>query len=211
MRTALGLALLLALALVLRYAALLLCLPDLRSRLGQCTRITLGVLDDDAVEGLDVLQGPPHEHRVGHALPVVREGPHPGRRGCHGAQFGEVLALQPDRDRAHRVDIHPAGVLAEARRLLRPGGRVALHEFTAAPGLARDREALDDLASTLQAVARADADRVTAAAADWDGFTRGWFDHHHAEAALALRQAARQAARAAVAVRQAAIATGATP
>ena len=28
-------------------AALPLCLPDLRSRLGQCTRITLGVLDDD--------------------------------------------------------------------------------------------------------------------------------------------------------------------
>ena len=26
---------------------MLLCLPDLRSRLGQCTRITLGVLDDD--------------------------------------------------------------------------------------------------------------------------------------------------------------------
>ena len=28
-------------------AALPLCLPDLRSRLGQCTRITLGALDDD--------------------------------------------------------------------------------------------------------------------------------------------------------------------
>ena len=40
-----------------------------------------------------------------------------------------------------------AAVLDEARRLLRAGGRVVLHEFTAAPGLARDTEAADDLAS----------------------------------------------------------------
>ena len=40
-----------------------------------------------------------------------------------------------------------AAVLDEARRLLRAGGRVVLHEFTAAPELARDTEAADDLAS----------------------------------------------------------------
>ena len=38
-------------------------------------------------------------------------------------------------------------VLAETRRLLRAGGRVVLHEFTTAPGLADDAEARDDLAS----------------------------------------------------------------
>ena len=36
-------------------------------------------------------------------------------------------------------------VLAEARRLLRPGGRVVLHELIPAPGLASDREASEAL------------------------------------------------------------------
>ena len=38
-------------------------------------------------------------------------------------------------------------VLTEAHRLLRPGGRLALHEFTAAPGLAREPEAAQELES----------------------------------------------------------------
>ena len=56
-------------------------------------------------------------------------------------------------------------VLGEARRLLRPGGRVALHELTAAPGLARDREAVDDLASIGIAPPSADAWREIVEAA----------------------------------------------
>lgn len=40
-----------------------------------------------------------------------------------------------------------AAVLTESARLLRAGGRVVLHDFTAAPGLAADAEAREDLAS----------------------------------------------------------------
>ena len=39
----------------------------------------LRVLGDDSVEGLHVLERPAHEHRVGHAAPVVGEDPDPGR------------------------------------------------------------------------------------------------------------------------------------
>ena len=52
----------------------------------------LGVLGDDAVERLDVLQRAAHQHRVGHALAVVGEHPHPGGGVGHRAELGELLA-----------------------------------------------------------------------------------------------------------------------
>ena len=49
----------------------------------------LGVLCDHPVEGLDVFERPPHEHGVGHAVPVVGEHPDPGGGLGHRAQLGE--------------------------------------------------------------------------------------------------------------------------
>ena len=63
----------------------------------------LRVLGDDAVERLDVLQRPAHQHGVGDALAVVGEHPDPGGGVGHRAELGEPLARQPDRDRADRV------------------------------------------------------------------------------------------------------------
>ena len=54
----------------------------------------LRVLGDDAVERLDVLQRPAHQHRVRDAVPVVAEDPHPGGRVGHGAELGELLAAR---------------------------------------------------------------------------------------------------------------------
>ena len=54
----------------------------------------LCVLGDDAVEGLDVLQGPAHEDGVGDALAVIGEDPHSGGGGGHGTHVGQVLAGQ---------------------------------------------------------------------------------------------------------------------
>ena len=65
----------------------------------------LGVLGDDAVERLDVLQRPAHQHGVGHAVPVVGEDPHPGGRVGHRAELGQLLAGEPDRHRADRRDV----------------------------------------------------------------------------------------------------------
>ena len=84
----------------------------------------LCVLGDDAVEGLDVLQGAAHEDGVGDALAVVGEDPHPGGGGRHGAHVGQVLAGQSRRDGAHRVDIHPAGLTAQPQYLLHDTGVV---------------------------------------------------------------------------------------
>ena len=52
------------------------------------------MLGDDAVEGLDVLQGPAHEDGVGDALAVIGEDPHSGGGGGHGTHVGQVLAGQ---------------------------------------------------------------------------------------------------------------------
>jgi hypothetical protein len=84
----------------------------------------LGVLGDHAVERLDVLQGPPHQARVGHAEAVVGEHAHPGGRVGHGAQLGQVLALEPDRDRPDRTDIDQPGLPTEPPDLLHHAGRV---------------------------------------------------------------------------------------
>ena len=55
----------------------------------------LGVLGDDPVECLDVLQGPPHQQRVGDAEAVVGEDADPGSGVGHGAELGQLLAGSP--------------------------------------------------------------------------------------------------------------------
>ena len=84
----------------------------------------LGVLGDDAVEGLDVLQGAAHQQRVGDALAVVGEDPHPRGGVGHRAELGQLLAAQADGDRADRVDVAVAGLAAEAPDLLDDAGGV---------------------------------------------------------------------------------------
>ena len=83
----------------------------------------LGVLGDDAVERLDVLQRTAHQHRVVHALAVVGEHPHPSGRVGHRAELGELVAGQADGDGADGVDVAVAGLAAQAPDLLdHPGG-----------------------------------------------------------------------------------------
>ena len=57
----------------------------------------LRVLGDDAVERLDVLQRPAHQHRVGDAVAVVGEDPHPGGGVGHRAELGQPLAARARR------------------------------------------------------------------------------------------------------------------
>ena len=78
----------------------------------------LGVLGDDAVERLDVLQRASHQDRVADALAVVGEDPHPGGGVCHRAQLGELLALEADGDGADGVDVAVAGLPAQPPDLL---------------------------------------------------------------------------------------------
>ena len=84
----------------------------------------LGVLGDDAVERLDVLQRAAHQPRVGHAVPVVGEDPDPGRGVGHRAELGQLLAGQPDGDRADRLHVDQPGLAAEPPDLLDDAGRV---------------------------------------------------------------------------------------
>ncbi|MDF9802525.1 hypothetical protein M2436_001072 [Streptomyces sp. HB372] len=84
----------------------------------------LGVLGDDAVEGLHVLQGAAHDHRVVDALAVVGEDLHPGGGVVHRAELGELLALQADGDGAHGLHVAVAGLLAEPPDLLDDAGGV---------------------------------------------------------------------------------------
>ena len=84
----------------------------------------LGVLGDDAVEGLHVLQRAAHERRVADALPVVGEDPHAGGGVGHRAELGQPLALQPDGHRPDRDDVDQAGLLAEPPDLLDDAGGV---------------------------------------------------------------------------------------
>ena len=84
----------------------------------------LGVLRDHAVERLDVLQRPAHQHRVAHALAVVGEDPDPGRGVGHRPELGQSLAGQPDGDRADGVDVAVAGLAAQPPHLLDHAGGV---------------------------------------------------------------------------------------
>ena len=84
----------------------------------------LGVLGDDAVERLHVLQRPAHQRRVADAVPVVGEDPHAGGGVGHRAELGQPLALQPDGDRADRDDVDQPGLLAEPPDLLDDAGGV---------------------------------------------------------------------------------------
>ncbi len=81
------------------------------------------MLGDEAVEGLDVLQGPAHQAGVGDAVAVVGE--HADLRGRvgHRADLGEALAGEADRDRADGLDVGVPGGAAERGDLLDdPGG-----------------------------------------------------------------------------------------
>lgn len=88
----------------------------------------LGVLGDDAAEGLHVLQGAPHDHGVVHALAVVGEDGDAGGGLVHGAQLGELLALQTDGDGADGLHVAVAGLLAQAPDLLDDTGGVGDRE-----------------------------------------------------------------------------------
>ena len=68
----------------------------------------LRVLGDDAAEGADVLQRPPHHPRVVHALAVVGEDPHLGARARHQAELGELLARR-GRGSPHRPAVRRPG------------------------------------------------------------------------------------------------------
>ena len=82
------------------------------------------MLGDHAVEGLDVLQCPAHEHGVPDAVPVVGEDPDARRRVRHCAQLREPLAAQADRDRTDRCDVAPARLSAQPPDLLDHSRRV---------------------------------------------------------------------------------------
>ncbi len=88
----------------------------------------LRVLGDDTVEGLHVLQRAAHHHRVVDALAVVGEDPDAGRGLVHGAELGELLALQADGDGADRLDVAVAGLLAQPPDLLDHTGGVGHRE-----------------------------------------------------------------------------------
>ncbi len=86
------------------------------------------MLGDDAVERLHVLQGAAHDHRVVDALAVVGEDLHSGGRIVHGAELGELLALQADGDGADGLHVAVAGLLAEPPDLLDDTGGVGDRE-----------------------------------------------------------------------------------
>ena len=84
----------------------------------------LGVLGDDAAEGLDVFQRAPHDAGVVHAVAVVAEDPHrrPGAR--HEAELGELGALEALGHGADRHDLGQAAGAAEVEHALGGLGRV---------------------------------------------------------------------------------------
>ncbi len=84
----------------------------------------LRVLGDHAAERLDVLQRPPHQHRVGHAAAIVGEDPHPRGRVRHRAELGELAAVQAGRYGADRLHVAVARLPAEAPDLLDDAGGV---------------------------------------------------------------------------------------
>jgi hypothetical protein len=84
----------------------------------------LRVLGDDAVEGLDVFQCPPHQHGIGDAPAVVGEHPHPRRGVGHRAELGQPLPRQPHGDGADGPHVAIARLLAQPPYLLDHPGRV---------------------------------------------------------------------------------------
>ena len=82
------------------------------------------MLGDHPVEGLHVLQCPPHQPRIGHAVPVIREDPYPGGGVGHRPQLGHLDAGEVHRDGADRLDIDQAGLPAQPPHLFHHTGRV---------------------------------------------------------------------------------------
>ncbi len=84
----------------------------------------LGVLGNHAAERFDVLQGPPHQHRVRNASAIVGEHPDPRGGVRHGAELGKLTALKADRNRADRLHVAVSRLPAEAPDLLDDAGGV---------------------------------------------------------------------------------------
>ena len=84
----------------------------------------LRVLGNDAVEGLDVLQRPAHQHRVGDAHAVVGEHPHRRSRVGHRAELGQPFTAQPYRHGTNGPYVAVAGLSTEPPDLLDDAGGV---------------------------------------------------------------------------------------
>ncbi len=80
--------------------------------------VVLGVLGDHDVERGGVLQRPAHDHRVGDAAAVVGEHAHLGAAVRHGAELGHLGALEAHGDRADRVHVDEADLVAAAAHVL---------------------------------------------------------------------------------------------
>ncbi len=84
----------------------------------------LRVLGDDAVEGLDVFQRPPHEPGVTDASPVVGEDPHAGGAVGHRPELGHLLTAESDGDRTDWSDVAVPRLPTESPHLLDDARRV---------------------------------------------------------------------------------------
>ena len=96
--------------------------------------------DDGKPEGAGVLQGPAHEHGVGHRVAVVGE-PHRAR-GFLVAVFAQVLARRTHGDGPHRIDPGQARGRGLVQDIAGHRGGV-VHRFGVGHGRHRGEAALD--------------------------------------------------------------------